>query len=104
MTPQVFTFSSMHVSGEQLDQYTGVAATLRYPLVRPDMIEGGEKDDGSSDDSSSSSSDDDLVLEEEDYQPNEAMQQFAVNDFRRRLSSADETELAGFDIDLDGFI
>ena len=62
----------MHVSGEQLDQYTGVAATLRYPLVRPDLIEGGGKDDGSSDDDSSSSSDDDLVLEEEDYQPNEA--------------------------------
>jgi protein pelota len=29
---RVFIFSSMHVSGEQLDRYTGVAATLRFPL------------------------------------------------------------------------
>eukprot|EP01041_Mallomonas_annulata_P003773 gene3773-7490_t len=34
---QVFVFSSMHVSGEQLDQYTGVAATLRFPL--PEVLE-----------------------------------------------------------------
>ena len=32
---KVFIFSSLHVSGEQLDLYTGVAATLRYPL--PDI-------------------------------------------------------------------
>ena len=91
----------MHVSGEQLDQYTGVAATLRYPLIHPDPEEAGRKDDSSDDDSSS---DDDLVLEEEDYQPNEAMQQYPVNDFRRRLSSADETEFAGFELALGGFI
>jgi hypothetical protein len=29
---KVFVFSSMHVTGEQLDQYTGIAATLRFPL------------------------------------------------------------------------
>lgn len=29
---RVFVFSSMHVSGEQLASYTGVAATLRFPL------------------------------------------------------------------------
>jgi protein pelota len=32
---KVFIFSSMHVSGEQLDLYTGVAAILRFPL--PDI-------------------------------------------------------------------
>ena len=31
----VFIFSSLHVSGEQLDKFTGVAATLRFPC--PDM-------------------------------------------------------------------
>lgn len=34
---QVFVFSSMHVSGQQLDQYTGVAATLRFPLPEEDL-------------------------------------------------------------------
>lgn len=29
---RVYVFSSMHVSGEQLDMYTGVAATLRFPI------------------------------------------------------------------------
>lgn len=32
---KVFVFSSMHVSGAQLDQYTGIAATLRFPLIVP---------------------------------------------------------------------
>lgn len=36
----VFVFSSMHVSGEQLDSYTGVAATLRFPL--PEVEKGAE--------------------------------------------------------------
>jgi len=30
---QVFIFSSMHVSGTQLDLYTGIAAILRFPLA-----------------------------------------------------------------------
>jgi protein pelota len=34
---QVFVFSSMHVSGQQLQQVSGVAAILRYPL--PDLEE-----------------------------------------------------------------
>ncbi|XWS55920.1 hypothetical protein CRYUN_Cryun09bG0041500 [Craigia yunnanensis] len=34
---QVFVFSSMHVSGEQLAQLTGIAAILRFPL--PDLDE-----------------------------------------------------------------
>jgi protein pelota len=29
---RVFVFSCMHVSGAQLDMYTGIAATLRFPL------------------------------------------------------------------------
>ena len=29
---KVFIFSSLHVSGKQLDMYTGVAASLRFPL------------------------------------------------------------------------
>ena len=117
-TGQVFTFSSMHVSGEQLDQYTGVAATLRFPLLHPEGVEGqmqgGGDSDSSSDDSSSDddSSDDDLVLEEEVGGSGKSngsgsavvQRQYAVSDLRRRLSSADETELEGFDIDLDGFI
>ncbi len=32
---RIFKFSSKHVSGVQLDQYTGVAAILRFPL--PEM-------------------------------------------------------------------
>jgi len=37
----VHVFSSMHVSGAQLDKYTGVAAILRFPL--PEVA---EADDG----------------------------------------------------------
>ena len=33
----MYVFSSMHMSGEQLDQYTGVAATLRFPI--PEIAE-----------------------------------------------------------------
>ncbi|KAF3592537.1 hypothetical protein DY000_02027421 [Brassica cretica] len=32
---EAFIFSSMHVSGEQLAQLTGIAALLRFPL--PDL-------------------------------------------------------------------
>lgn len=34
---QVYVFSSMHVSGQQLQQVSGVAALLRFPL--PDLQE-----------------------------------------------------------------
>lgn len=30
---RVFKFSSLHGSGEQLNMYTGIAATLRFPIV-----------------------------------------------------------------------
>lgn len=33
---KVFLFSSLHVSGEQLNNFTGVAATLRFPLPEVD--------------------------------------------------------------------
>jgi protein pelota len=33
---KVLIFSSLHVSGEQLQQLTGIAAILRYPLDDPD--------------------------------------------------------------------
>ena len=35
-------FSSMHVSGQQLDQLTGVAALLRFPVVLEDEDEPAE--------------------------------------------------------------
>lgn len=96
---KVYTFSSMHVSGEQLDQYTGIAATLRFPLIQSnDLL---ECDDDSSSDSSS---EDDLVLDDDDNFNQSSTMQYGANDFRRRLSSADETELEGYDINLDGFI
>ncbi|EPS70801.1 hypothetical protein M569_03958, partial [Genlisea aurea] len=36
---KVFIFSSMHVSGEQLAQLTGVAATLRFPMPELEDLE-----------------------------------------------------------------
>uniref|UniRef100_A0A6M2DF58 Protein pelota homolog n=1 Tax=Xenopsylla cheopis TaxID=163159 RepID=A0A6M2DF58_XENCH len=44
---EVKIFSSMHVSGEQLDQLTGVAAILRFPMPE---LEDSEDDDNESDD------------------------------------------------------
>mmetsp|Transcript_4693 Transcript_4693/g.7710 ORF Transcript_4693/g.7710 Transcript_4693/m.7710 type:complete len:163 (+) Transcript_4693:131-619(+) len=44
----VYKFSSLHVSGEQLNMYTGVAAILRFPI--PDIAEFEEDDDDDSDD------------------------------------------------------
>jgi protein pelota len=36
---QVYVFSSMHVSGQQLQQVSGIAAILRYPLPDLDQLE-----------------------------------------------------------------
>jgi len=44
---RVFQFSSLHCTGEQLNLYTGIAATLRFPL--PDIAE-EEEDQGASSD------------------------------------------------------
>ena len=45
----VFIFSSMHISGEQLDQYTGVAASLRFPLPEVAVLCGSDDSDDDSD-------------------------------------------------------
>jgi len=51
---KVYTFSSLHVSGTQLQQFSGVAAILRYPLPDLDQLEldaaSSEDDDDSDDD------------------------------------------------------
>ncbi|XP_069684035.1 protein pelota [Periplaneta americana] len=41
---EVKIFSSMHVSGEQLDQLTGVAAILRFPMPELDEEEGSDQE------------------------------------------------------------
>ena len=48
---KVFKFSSLHVSGEQLDKFTGVAATLRFPLPEIDEEQASVADDDSDSDS-----------------------------------------------------
>ncbi|KAI8071254.1 hypothetical protein BC940DRAFT_269890 [Gongronella butleri] len=42
---QVFVFSSLHVSGEQLNQLTGVAAILTFPIPDVDDDEDEDEDD-----------------------------------------------------------
>jgi protein pelota len=37
---KVYKFSSLHVSGEQLNNYTGIAAILRFPIPDIDEFEG----------------------------------------------------------------
>jgi protein pelota len=62
---KVYLFSSLHVSGVQLNQLSGVAAILRYPIPDLDQLEldaaafekGDDDDDGSSDGSSDDDSD-----------------------------------------------
>ena len=46
---KVHIFSSMHVSGQQLNNYTGCAAILRFPL--PEIVDfgAGESSDSDSD-------------------------------------------------------
>jgi protein pelota len=41
----VYVFSSMHISGQQLQQVSGVAAILRYPLPDLDELEEQAADD-----------------------------------------------------------
>jgi len=36
---KVYVFSTMHISGQQLQQVSGVAAILRYPLPDLDELE-----------------------------------------------------------------
>lgn len=70
---QTFIFSSLHVSGVQLNQLSGVAAILRYPLPDLDQLEldaaayenGHNRDDDSSSDEDSDQSDDEARMHEE---------------------------------------
>jgi len=52
----------MHISGEQLDQYTGVAASLRFPLPEVAIICGGE--DSDDDDDSEGENNDSNAIDE----------------------------------------
>lgn len=52
-------FSGLHVSGEQLNQLSGVAAILRFPLPHIDEEEEEEEDETSNDESSDSDNDED---------------------------------------------
>lgn len=65
---QVFVFSSMHVSGQQLQQVSGVAAILRFPLPDLDELEDlAAKHDND---------DADLLLEDDiDYNSQQRMQE-----------------------------
>jgi len=56
-------FSSLHVSGEQLTQITGIAAILRFPM--PELLELDDSDDDEDDEDEFESSDDDDDDEEE---------------------------------------
>ena len=39
----MYQFSSLHVSGEQLNMYTGIAAILRFPI--PEVLEEEEEEE-----------------------------------------------------------
>lgn len=60
----VFIFSSLHVTGEQLDKFTGVAATLRFPCPDLETSEhvSGARGVVDSDSDSDSDSDDDHIF------------------------------------------
>ena len=65
----VYVFSSMHISGQQLQQVSGVAAILRYPLPDLDEIDSEEEEDESdlvSDDDESLGDEDPLARAQED--------------------------------------
>lgn len=50
-------FSSLHVSGEQLKQITGIAAILRFPM--PELLELEDSEEEEEEDDFSPSDDDD---------------------------------------------
>ena len=47
----VRVFSAMHVTGERLNQFSGVAAILRFPLPEEEAADGEQKVEESDDDS-----------------------------------------------------
>lgn len=69
---KVFIFSSLHVSGQQLGQVSGVAAILRYPLPDLDQL---ELDAAQYDEMSSSDDSDDEIFEGEKEKPMGQLQQ-----------------------------
>lgn len=40
---EVYKFSSLHVSGEQLNNFTGIAAILRFPVANLDALSDDEE-------------------------------------------------------------
>jgi protein pelota len=65
---QVHVFSSMHVSGQQLQQVSGVAAILRFPI--PDLMD--DDDDEEEEDDDDEGDDNEPVVE---YDPNRRIQE-----------------------------
>eukprot|EP00615_Pteridomonas_danica_P006914 CAMPEP_0114347450 /NCGR_PEP_ID=MMETSP0101-20121206/13896_1 /TAXON_ID=38822 ORGANISM="Pteridomonas danica, Strain PT" /NCGR_SAMPLE_ID=MMETSP0101 /ASSEMBLY_ACC=CAM_ASM_000211 /LENGTH=225 /DNA_ID=CAMNT_0001484739 /DNA_START=666 /DNA_END=1343 /DNA_ORIENTATION=- len=55
---KVHIFSSLHVSGEQLGQVSGIAAILRFPMPEEKILE-NDNNDSNDEDSDDSDSDDD---------------------------------------------
>merc|ERR1712083_886272 len=58
-------FSSLHVSGEQLKQITGIAAILRFPM--PELLELDDSEDEDEEDDFSPSDDDDDEEHKNDF-------------------------------------
>merc|ERR1711971_450312 len=52
-------FSSLHVSGEQLTQITGIAAILRFPMPELLELDDSEEDDEEDEEESTENDDDD---------------------------------------------
>lgn len=65
---QVYVFSSMHVSGQQLQQVSGVAAILRYPL--PGLLDDEDDENDKNDIDGERDQHADEEEEEEEFDPN----------------------------------
>lgn len=76
----VFIFSSLHVSGEQLDKFTGVAATLRFPCPETAelLADVTAVDDSSDSDTSSDSSGDTSDEEIDETDPFSSLTVFRI--------------------------
>lgn len=88
---QVFIFSSLHPSGEQLSQLSGIAAMLRFPIY---LEEDQEEVDSDTESSSSSES------QRSDYD-SEEFDAFANENPNRRRQQSDEEEESDDDDDVD---
>jgi protein pelota len=63
---KVYVFSSMHISGQQLQHVSGVAAILRYPLPDLDALDEEDEEDGFATDDESIGDDNPLDRAQED--------------------------------------